>query len=87
MRLSNIIDLEIKKAMYQSFILSNFNYCPVVWMLCSQGNIRKMEKIQLRALRFLYSDFTSSYDELLIKCGQPSVSVHLFRTMAVEVYK
>ncbi len=45
MRLSNIIS---------TFILSNFNYCPVVSMLCGKGNIKKIEAIQLKALRFVF---------------------------------
>ena len=39
---------------YYSFILSNFNYCPVTWHFCSEKNTMKMEKIQERALRFIY---------------------------------
>ncbi len=33
-------------------------------MLCGQGNVNKMEHIQLKALRFVFNDFTSSYAKL-----------------------
>jgi hypothetical protein len=49
---------------YYSFILSNFNYFPVTWHYCSEKNSLKMEKIQERALRFIYN---SSYENLLDK--------------------
>ncbi len=87
MRLSTIIGMEVKLSIYRAFILSNFNYCPVVWKLCGQGNVKKMEHIQLKALRFVFDDFTSSYAELLKKSEQPSISIHLIRSLAIEVYK
>ncbi len=82
-----IIEMEVKLSIYWAFILSNFNYCPVVWMLCGQGNVKKMEHIQLKALRFVFNDFTLSYVELLTKSERPSISIHLIRSLAIEVYK
>ncbi len=87
MRLSTIIGKEVKLSIYRAFILSNFNYCPVVWMFCGQGNVKNMEHIQLKALCFVYNDFTSSYAELLKKSKQPSISIHFIRSLAIEVYK
>ncbi len=87
MRLSTNIGMEVKLSIYQAFILTNFNYCPVVWMLCGQGNVKKMEHIQLKALRFVFNDCTSSYAELLKKSEQTSISIHLIRSLAIEVYK
>ena len=52
---------------YYSFILSNFNFCPVTWHFCSEKNTKKMEKIQERALRFIYNDYVLNYEELLEK--------------------
>jgi hypothetical protein len=44
-----------KLTIYYSFILSKFNYCPVIWHFCSEANTKKMEKIQERALKFIYT--------------------------------
>ena len=52
---------------YYSFILSNFNYCPVTWHFCSEKNTNKIEKIQERALRFIYEDYENTYENLLKK--------------------
>ncbi len=78
--------MEVKLSIYRAFILSNFNDCPVIYMLCGQGNVKKMEYIQLKALHFVFNDFTSGYAELL-KSEQPSISIHLIRSLAIEVYK
>ncbi len=64
-RLQCNLDKESGLAIYRSYILSNFNYCPLVWYFCGIQNSRNMEKIQERALRFAYVDYESKYDILL----------------------
>ena len=46
-----------------------------------------MEKAQERALRFVYEDFSSSYEDLLQKTGLPSLHIRRMRIMAIEVFK
>ena len=72
---------------YYSFIMSNFNYCPVIWHFCGECNTRKIEKIQERALRFIYEDYCSTYEQLLIKSKLPSLEIRRIRMIAIEVYK
>ena len=36
--------------LFQSFVHSHFNYCPLVWHVCSAKSIHKIKKIQKRAL-------------------------------------
>ena len=52
---------------YFSFIMSNFNYFPIVWHFYGETNARKIEKFQERVLRFIYEDYSSSYEDLLNK--------------------
>ena len=58
---------------FYTFILSNFNYCPLAWHFCAESNSRKLETIQERALRFVYDDFDLSYEEVL-----DIANIHLF---------
>jgi hypothetical protein len=44
-------------------------------------------KIQERALRFIYEDYSSSYEDLLNKSRLPTLKIRRLRTMAIEVYK
>jgi hypothetical protein len=46
----------------------------------------KIEKIQERALRFIYNDYNSTYENLLIVSKLPTLKVRRLRTMAIEVY-
>ena len=58
-RFAKYIDIRSRKTNYNSFILSNFNYCPLVWQFCGKINNDKLEKIQERTLRILYQDHNS----------------------------
>ena len=35
-RIANLLDLEKAKLLYNSFLLSNFNYCPLIWIFCGK---------------------------------------------------
>ena len=67
-RIGHFLTVEGKLMMYNSFIMSNFNYCPLIWHFCSQTSTIKLEKSQERALRFIYNDHSSTYANLL-KCA------------------
>ena len=76
-----------KLNIYHSFIMSNFNFFPLVWHFCGEVNTKKIEKIQERALRFLYQDYNSFYDTLLGKSKLPSLKVIRLRAIALEAFK
>jgi hypothetical protein len=46
-----------------------------------------MEKIQERALRFIYEDYNSSYEDLLQKYKLPSLKIRRIRTIAIKTFK
>ena len=51
-------------SVYTSFIQSNFSYCPLAWIFCGRKNCNKLAKLQERALRFVFDDFSTSYEIL-----------------------
>ena len=86
-RIQKYMGFKEKEVLLNSFVYSNFNYCPLVWHFCSSKSLNKIEKIQERALRLLQNDFTSDYSELLNKSGKPSMEVKRLRTLALEILK
>ena len=76
-----------KLNIYYSFILSNFNFCPLTWHFCGEAYTKKLEKIQERALRFIYEDYISDYHTLLSRSRLPSLKLRRMRTMALEIHK
>ena len=53
-RLRNILSKETKHNIFNSFIVSNFNYCPLVYHVCGIGSTSKMERILQRGIRLIY---------------------------------
>ena len=76
-----------KEAIINSSVLSNFNYCPLVWHFSSCESIRKMKKIQKRCLRITLNDYESDYETLLRNSNKPTMEIRILRTLAVEVFK
>ena len=86
-RIGSFLSRLNKLTIFHTFILSNFNFCPLAWHFCSKTNTKKLEKIQERALRFIYNDYDSSYEQLLSIACVPSLHVRRMRTMAAETFK
>ena len=60
-RLCCSLTTEAKLLLMQAFILSHFNFCSIIWHYCSMRDLRKIEKLQYKALKYVYNDFKSSY--------------------------
>jgi hypothetical protein len=86
-RLGSLLNRLSKLTIFHTFILCNFNCCPLSWHFCTEKNSTKLEKVQERALRFVYEDHNSSYEELLHKAKVPSLQIRRIRTMALETFK
>ena len=66
-RIQKYMGFKQKEVLLNSFVLSNFNYCPLTWHFCSVKSLMKIEKMQERAFRILYNDSTSdSTGDLLV---------------------
>ncbi len=86
-RLSTQLDQNSKCALFYSYIISQFEYCSFILNLCHVKDLRKIEKVQERALRYIYRDFTSNYSMLRSKADRPTMYVHSLRSMLAHVYK
>ena len=64
-----------------TFVMSNFNYCFLVWNFYSAQTLNKTENLQKIALRFLLNDYESTYEDLLEKSGYPSINLRRQRTL------
>ena len=52
-RLGRFLTKQGKLVIYNSFIASNFSYCPLAWHFRTVASTNKLEKAQERALRFI----------------------------------
>ena len=60
-----IINTDTKTKLYNAYLLPHLYYCCVVWHHCGQRNLKKLEKINERSLRFVFNDNGSNYYILL----------------------
>ena len=68
-RISKFMNLSKRKILFQSFIKSQFIYCPLVWMFHDRGLNNKINRLHERALRIVYRDDVSTFKELLVVDG------------------
>ena len=58
-----------------SFLTSQFNCCPLIWMLGRRGLNNKISLLHERCLRVVYNDSRLSFEVLLDK--DKKVSIHV----------
>ena len=86
-RIANDMCLEKSHFVMKTFIESQFNYCPLIWMIHSQTIINKSNRLHERAVRIVYSDFKSSFEGLLLKENSFSIHERNVQSFAIEIYK
>ena len=69
------------------FIESQFNYCPLIWILGSGTLKNKINHIHERALKTVYSDYNPSFYELLDKDDTFKIHQKNVQNLAIEIYK
>ena len=66
-RMASSLKFKQRKLLLNAFITSQFSYAPVVWMFHSRKLNNRINHIHEMAMRLVYKDYTSSFDELLFK--------------------
>ena len=86
-RVSRYLDTKSKSILYNSFVASNFNYCPLVWHFSGVINNNRLEKIQEGSLRILFNDCESDIHDLLDSIEGQTLAMRRLKYMLLEVYK
>ena len=55
-RITPHLDFKKKKLLMNSFFMSQFNYCQLIWMCHNRTKNSKINRVHERCLRFLYND-------------------------------
>ena len=72
-RLGSYLAQHVRKAVANSFILSHFNYCPLVWYSSTAKQFYKIEKIHEQVVRFIHDDYHSDYASLLLNTNSSTM--------------
>ncbi len=70
---------------YNTFILSNFNYCHGIFV--EKTCTKKIKDIQEKAFRFMFNDKSSTYSSLLEICNYTILHIRHIKVIASEVFK
>ena len=70
-RWKNTLPLRTKESLYRAFILTYFDYCDQIWHQCRKTNTAKIEKVNERALRYIFNDKRASYQDLFERIRLP----------------
>ena len=72
---------------FKSFIISQFNYCPIVWMCHGRGLNNKINNIHERVLRIVHQDKKSNFETVLKRDKSTSIHVKNLQHLATELFK
>ena len=86
-RLSRYFDFNGRLQIYDSFFLSNFNYCPLVYNSMHAKNDNKIETLNKRMLRIVCNDRMSAYNVLLTRVNRPMMYYNKKKALAELVFK
>ena len=86
--LANFLSLEQRKLLKNSFIESQFGYCPLTWMFCGKETNARINHVPERVLRMVYRNNSLYCLEQLLKIDK-SYNKHLknILTVAIQLHK
>ena len=85
-RISHYLNEKQSRLLYNSFIMSQFNYCRLIWMFCGKVANNDLNRTHKRALRILLNDYTSTYNELLHRVNECTIHQKNLQKLMLEVY-
>ena len=86
-RITSYMRIPKRKLLMNSFFISQFNYCPLVWMCHSRLMNNKINRLHEKCLHIVHSDKTSSFEELLDKDGSVTIHTRNLQVLATEMFK
>ena len=87
LRVTWSLNFDQRKLLLNAFITSHFSYAPVVWMFHSRKLNNRINNIHERALRLVYKDYTSSFDDLLATDNSFKIHQRNLQKLATEIFK
>ena len=87
MRVSRYMTEEKLRTLMKTFIESQFNYCPLLWMFHSRHINKRVNSLHERALRVVYKDRISTFEELLEKDNSFTIHDKNLQKSALLMFK
>ena len=76
-----------RRILIKSFIISQSDYCPLIWMILNRNLSKKINHIHGRALRIVYDDYSSSFKHLPNKHNSVTIHQRNLQQLPIEIFK
>ena len=86
-RCVKFMSTEKRRLIFKAFIISQFNYCPLVWMFHTKQVNNRINSLHEKALRVTYQDRNSSFSELLNLDKSVSIHCRNIKYLLTGIYK
>ena len=86
-RYSKLLSFVKIKSLVTAFVDSQFAYCPLAWMFHNRKVNSKINRLQERALRLLYKDDISTFEQLLERAGAYTIHQRNTQSLVIEMFK
>ena len=86
-RIAYFLKFKQGKLLLNAFITAQFSYAPVVWMFHSCKLKNHLNRIRERALRIMYQDHNSTFNEPLAKYGSFIIHDCNLQKLLIEIFK
>ena len=78
---------EKRRTLFKGFVVSQFNYCPLLWMFHTKELHSRINSLHEKALRLIYQNRNLSFDELLKLDKSVSMHYRNLQYLLTEIYK
>ena len=86
-RIVNYMNFSKRKTLMKTFVISQFNYCPLVWMFHSRKLNHGINSIHERALIVTYQNYKSTFLQLLRKDNSVTIHQRNLQVLATKNFK
>ena len=76
-----------RRLIFKAFIISQFNYSPLVWIFHTKKLNNRINSLHEKALRATYQDKNSSFKELLNLDKSVFIHYRNIKYLLTEIYK
>ena len=86
-RCAKYMSTEKRRTLFKAFVVSQFDYCPLVWMFHTKELNNRINSLREKALRLIYRNRNLSFDELLKLDKSVSIYYRNLQYLLTEIYK
>ena len=81
------MDDDKRKILFNSYFLSQFNYCTLIWINHNKSINKTINNLHESALRLIYCDHSSNFQELLQRDNSVTTHQKTIQALAIMMYK